>query len=73
DDISESKRKLEKVTPVIDVENFICYYINNCINCREDGSHKNNQKGSYASIGVYYEDGTKKITEPLPEDLQTNN
>ncbi|CAG8804891.1 18451_t:CDS:2, partial [Racocetra persica] len=38
-----------------------------------DGSHKDNQKGLYAGIGVYYEDGTKKITEPLPGDLQTNN
>ncbi|CAG8771583.1 10927_t:CDS:2, partial [Racocetra persica] len=38
-----------------------------------DGSHKNNQKGSYAGIGVYYEDGSKQITEPLPGDLQTNN
>ncbi|CAG8708298.1 7874_t:CDS:2, partial [Racocetra persica] len=125
DDISETKGILEKVTPAIDVGNFIYYYINNCINCREeecdeqvnnfsssyykkfstieeaneeferyqsrikrkkeklssndkiviytDGSHKNNQKGSYASIGVYYEDGSKEITEPLSEDLQTNN
>ncbi|CAG8642514.1 1987_t:CDS:1 [Racocetra persica] len=38
-----------------------------------DGSHKNNQKGSYAGIGVYYEDRSKEITEPLPGDLQTNN
>ncbi|CAG8762536.1 22340_t:CDS:2 [Cetraspora pellucida] len=38
-----------------------------------DGSYKNNEKGSYARIGVYYEDRTKQITEPLSEDLQTNN
>ncbi|CAG8780446.1 48_t:CDS:2, partial [Racocetra persica] len=38
-----------------------------------DGSHKNNQKGLYAGIGVYYEDRSKEITEPLPGDLQTNN
>ncbi|CAG8845746.1 36796_t:CDS:2, partial [Racocetra persica] len=35
DDISETKEILEKVTPAIDVGNFKCYYINNCINCRE--------------------------------------
>ncbi|CAG8835258.1 1573_t:CDS:2, partial [Cetraspora pellucida] len=40
---------------------------------KEYGSHKNNQKGSYARIGVYYEDRSKEITEPLPGDLQTNN
>ncbi|CAG8847499.1 36522_t:CDS:1, partial [Racocetra persica] len=34
-DISESKQKLEKVTPAIDIGNFIYYYINNCINCRQ--------------------------------------
>ncbi|CAG8681384.1 32947_t:CDS:2, partial [Racocetra persica] len=38
-----------------------------------DGSHKNNHKGSYAGIGVCYENGSKQITEPLPGDLQTNN
>ncbi|CAG8795476.1 2963_t:CDS:2, partial [Cetraspora pellucida] len=38
-----------------------------------DGCYKNNEKGSFAGIGVYYEDRSKEITKPLPENLQTNN
>jgi ribonuclease HI len=38
-----------------------------------DGSYKDNKKGSYAGIGIYHDDGTKKIAEPLPGLLQSNN
>ncbi|CAG8753418.1 32372_t:CDS:2, partial [Racocetra persica] len=58
---SKIKRKKEKLNS------------NDKIVIYTDGSHKDNQKGSYAGIGVYYEDGRKKITESLPGDLQTNN
>src|SRR5690348_12698045 len=51
---SRIKRKKEKLNS----DNKIVIYT--------DGSHKNNQKGLYAGIGVYYKDGSKEITEPLP-------
>ncbi|CAG8645443.1 10946_t:CDS:2, partial [Racocetra persica] len=107
DDIFETKRILEKVTPAIDkcdeqVNNFSSSYYKKFLTIEEaneefercqsrikrkkeklssndkiviytDGSHKNNQKGSYASIGVYHEDESKEITKPLSGDLQTNN
>ncbi|KAF0388278.1 ribonuclease HI [Gigaspora margarita] len=38
-----------------------------------DGYYKNNNKGCFAGIGIYYEDGSKHITELLPEKLQTKN
>ncbi|CAG8620298.1 15138_t:CDS:2, partial [Cetraspora pellucida] len=38
-----------------------------------DGSYKDNQKGSYTRIRVYYKDRSKEITEPLHKNLQTNN
>ena len=46
------KRKKEKLNS----ENKIVIYT--------DGSHKDNKKGSYAGIGIYYEDESKEIAEP---------
>jgi ribonuclease HI len=38
-----------------------------------DGCCKSNDKGCFAGIGIYYEDGSKQITESLPGSLQDNN
>ncbi|CAG8622624.1 15134_t:CDS:1 [Cetraspora pellucida] len=55
------KRKKEKLNS----KNKIVIYT--------DGSYKDNQKESYARIGVYHKDGSKEIAEPLTGNLQTNN
>ncbi|CAG8711582.1 17557_t:CDS:2, partial [Cetraspora pellucida] len=58
---SKIKRKKEKLNS----EDKIVIYTSDL--------YKDNQNGSYAGIGVYYEDGSKEISEPLPGNLQTNN
>ncbi|CAG8793004.1 28558_t:CDS:2, partial [Gigaspora margarita] len=38
-----------------------------------DGCCKDNEKGCFSEIGIYYANGSKQITEPLLGSLQSNN
>ncbi|CAG8610795.1 11619_t:CDS:1 [Scutellospora calospora] len=59
------QNKMKEKEDLINSENKIIIYT--------DGSCINNNKGIHAGIGIYYKDRTKKITEPLPGTIRTNN
>ncbi|CAG8653057.1 10674_t:CDS:1, partial [Scutellospora calospora] len=54
----------EKEDLINSLDKIVIYTDRSCIN---------NNRGIHARIGIYYKDGSKEITEPLPGNIRTNN